>query len=149
MTNKLKVGFLKEKKLTQATGIITILIVDDQTKWKYSEMIDSQLQNKLDRNGVFGFDTINIMVDDELSQTRGVGIINENTLSKMDQTIREYLKELCMDENFNEPLKNERLNLLHKISLLTRLIFAVEKDNLSSNNRSIEDKWVKVITAEL
>lgn len=145
MADRLKVGFLRktEKILPQET--IIALTVDDKTKWSCSEIIDSHLQEKLDKKGVFGTNNIYIIVDNELSQTTGVRIVDDQTLNKLDETIREYLKELPMGESLEKPLNENHLNTLKKTGVLAKMIIAIKQENDSPE----EGEWTKVITAEL
>ena len=145
MANRLKVGFLKEVRLPQKAGIITALVVNDKTKWSCSEMIDIQLQEKLTKKGIFGINSIYVEVDNELAQTTGVRIIDDNISTKLDETIREYLKELIASDGFEKSLNNDQLCILQQIGALVKALVAITQENDSPD----EDKWIKVITAEL
>ena len=145
MANRLKVGFLKEVRLPQKAGIITALVVNDKTKWSCSEMIDIQLQEKLTKKGIFGINSIYVEVDNELAQTTGVRIIDDNISTKLDETIREYLKELIASDGFEKSLNNDQLCILQQIGALVKALVAITQENGSPD----EDKWIKVITAEL
>ena len=145
MANRLKVGFLKEVRLPQKAGIITALVVNDKTKWSCSEMIDIQLQEKLTKKGIFGINSIYVEVDNELAQTTGVRIIDDNISTKLDETIREYLKELIASDGFEKSLNNDQLCILQQIGALVKALVAITQENGSPD----EDKWIKVITTEL
>lgn len=145
MSDRLKVGFLKEVIIMQETGSVTALAVDDETKWFCSEIVDSQIQERLNKKGIFGTDNIYILVDDELAQTPGVRIIDENTSSKLDEIIREYLKELYTGLDFEKSLNNDHLNVLQKLGALTKILITTKQEN----DLPSKDKWNKVITAEL
>lgn len=145
MANRLKVGFLKEVRLPQKAGIITALVVNDKTKWSCSEMIDIQLQEKLTKKGIFGINSIYVEVDNELAQTTGVRIIDDNISTKLDETIREYLKELIASDGFEKSLNNDQLCILQQIGALVKALVAITQENDSPD----EDKWIKVITTEL